>query len=143
MKLNQQVIAGVKWTTLGTLSIAFSNVIKISVLARFLSKDDFGVFALVAFFLGFFNLFSDMGLTTAILHKQKIKKNEYASLYWFNIAFCVVLYLLLLLITPIISDFYHEPKLDFLIKALGLSIIINSIGLQFRTIETKNLSFNP
>ena len=141
MKLNQQVIAGVKWTTLGTLSIAFSNVIKISVLARFLSKDDFGVFALVAFFLGFFNLFSDMGLTTAILHKQKIKKNEYASLYWFNIAFCVVLYLLLLLITPIISDFYHEPKLDFLIKVLGLSIIINSIGLQFRTIETKNMSF--
>ena len=141
MNINRQVITGLKWTTIGTLSIAFSNVIKISVLARFLSKDDFGVFALVAFFLGFFNLFSDMGITTAILHKQEIKKNEYASLYWFNIAFCIFLYLLLLLITPIISDFYHEPKLDFLIKVLGLSIIINSIGLQFRTIETKNLSF--
>lgn len=141
MNLNKQVILGVKWTTIGTLSVTLSNVLKISVLARFLSKDDFGVFALVTFFLGFFNLFSDMGLTTAILHKQEIKKSEYASLYWFNIAFCIVLYLLLLLVAPIISDFYNEPKLDFLINVLGLSIIINSIGLQFRTIETKNMSF--
>ena len=141
MDINKQVIAGVKWTTIGTLSVTISNVLKISILARFLSKDDFGVFALVAFFLGFFNLFSDMGLTTAILHKQNIKKNEYASLYWFNIVFCIFLYLLLFLITPIISGFYNEPTLDFLIKLLGLSIIINAIGLQFRTIETKNLSF--
>ena len=141
MNINKQVIAGVKWTTLATVFVALSNVLKISILARFLSKDDFGVFAIVAFFLGFFKMFSEMGLTTAILHRQDIKKNEYASLYWFNITFCICLYLLLFLITPIISDFYNEPELDFLIKVLGLSIIINSIGLQFRTIETKNLSF--
>ena len=141
MKLNNQVINGVKWTTVGTLAVTISNVLKISILARFLSKDDFGIFAILTFFLGFFNLFSDMGFTTAILHKQNIKKNEYASLYWFNISFCIFLYLMLFLITPIISDFYNEPKLDYLIKVLSLSIIINSIGLQFRTIETKNLSF--
>lgn len=141
MSLNKQVISGVKWTTIGTLSVTLSNVLKISVLARFLSKDDFGVFALVAFFLGFFNLFSDMGITTAILHKQEIKKNEYASLYWFNIAFCIFLYLLLYVFTPFIADFYNDNRLDYLIKLLALSIIINSIGLQFRTIETKNLSF--
>lgn len=141
MDINKQVIAGIKWTTIGTLSVTISNVLKISILARFLSKDDFGVFAILTFFLGFFNLFSDMGLTAAILHKQNIKKNEYASLYWFNIAFCIFLYLLLFVITPMISGFYNEPKLDFLIKLLGLSIIINAIGLQFKTIETKNLSF--
>ena len=55
--------------------------------------------------------------------------------------FVFLLYFLLYLITPIISDFYNEPSLDFLIKILGISIIINSIGLQFRTIETKNMTF--
>ena len=44
------------------------------ILTRIYTPDDFGVFALVAFFLGFFNLFSDMGLTTAILHKQEISE---------------------------------------------------------------------
>ena len=106
MNINKQVITGVKWTTLGTLSVTLSNVLKLSILARFLSKDDFGVFAIVVFFLGFFKMLSEMGLTTAILHKQDIKKNEYASLYWFNIIFCICLYLLLFLITPIISYGY-------------------------------------
>ncbi len=141
MKLNQQVNKGVKWTSIGTVTLAVVNILKISILARFLSKDEFGIFAIVTFFLGFFNLFSDMGLTTAIIHKQNIKKNEYSSLYWFNIGFCVLLYVLLFLIAPMISSFYNEPTLDFLIKVLGISIIINSVGLQFRTIETKNLSF--
>lgn len=141
MKLKKQVNTGVKWTAIGTITVALVNVLKISILTRFLSKEEFGIFAIVAFFLGFFNLFSDMGLTTAIIHKQNIKKNEYSSLYWFNICFCVLLYILLFLITPMISSFYNEPTLDYLIKILGLSIIINSIGLQFRTIETKNLSF--
>ena len=53
MNINKQVITGVKWTTLGTLSVTLSNVLKVSILARFLSKDDFGVFAIVVFFLGF------------------------------------------------------------------------------------------
>jgi len=141
MNINNQFISGVKWTTIGTLSITICNVLKLSVLARFLSKDDFGVFAIVLFFLGFFKLFSEMGLTTAILHKQDINKNEYASLYWFNIMFCIILYFLLYIITPFISGFYSEPSLDSLVKILGLSIIINAIGLQFRTIETKNMTF--
>ena len=141
MNINNQFIAGIKWTTFATFSITICNILKISILARFLSKDDFGNFAIVLFFLGFFKLFSEMGLTTAILHKQDITKNEYGSLYWFNIVFCFLLYFLLYLITPIISDFYNEPSLDFLIKILGISIIINSIGLQFRTIETKNMTF--
>ena len=141
MYINKQVVAGVKWTSIGTLSVTLSNVLKVSILARFLSKDDFGIFAIVTFFLGFFKMFSEMGLTTAILHKKGINKNEYASLYWFNILFCICLYWLLFFTTPIISAFYNEPELDFLIKVLALSIVINSIGLQFRTIETKNLSF--
>ena len=41
MDINKQVITGVKWTTIGTLFVTLSNVLKVSVLARFLSKDDF------------------------------------------------------------------------------------------------------
>ena len=141
MSLNKQVIAGVTWTTIGTFSVTAANVLKISILARFLTKDEFGLFAIVAFFIGFFNLFSDMGLTSAILHKKDIKKTEYASLYWFNIFFCIVLFALLLVITPFVAEFYNQPRLVFLINTLALTLVINSIGLQFKTIEIKNLSF--
>lgn len=141
MSLKGQVILGLKWTSFATICIAITAILKISILARLLEKSDFGLMALVTFVMGFMNLFSDMGLSTAILHKQHISKKAYASLYWFNIALCVILYMLLLLVTPIISTFYNEPELNDLIPLLGLNLIISGIGIQFKTIETKNLVF--
>ena len=74
MTIKKQAISGVKWTTVSTIIIAISALLKISVLARFLDVSDFGLMALVTFVLGFMDLFMDMGLTSAILHKQNIKK---------------------------------------------------------------------
>ncbi|MCF6242315.1 MAG: oligosaccharide flippase family protein [Bacteroidales bacterium] len=79
MTLKKQAISGVKWTTVSTIFLAVTQLLKISVLARFLDKADFGLIAIVVFVLGFTNLFIDMGLTSAILHKQNITKNEYVS----------------------------------------------------------------
>lgn len=135
------MISGVKWTTIGTITNALVALLKIAILARFLDKADFGLMALVTFVMGFMNLFNDMGLTSAILHKQQISKNEYASLYWLNVIFSIVLYGILLLITPLVSNFYEEQDLKFLIPLLGLNLLISAGGRIFKTIESKFLLF--
>ncbi|MEP5256036.1 MAG: MOP flippase family protein [Winogradskyella arenosi] len=141
MSLKGQVIKGVRWTSYATICNAIVAVLKISILARFLDKTDFGLMALIMFILGFMNLFSDMGLSTAILHKQEISKKHYASLYWFNIIICIFLYTLLWLSTPIFAGLYGEPMLNTLIPLVGLNIIFSGIGIQFKTIESKHLRF--
>lgn len=140
-KFKKDVVSGVKWTTLGTIILAIVGIVKLSVLARFLDKADFGLMALVTFVMGFMNLFNDMGLTSAILHKQAISQKEYASLYWLNIGFSLILYILLLVITPVVSVFYEEPQLNILIPLLGLNLLISAIGRIFKTIESKHLIF--
>ena len=95
MSLKSKTISGVKWSTVSTITLAIVGLLKISVLARFLDAGDFGLMALVTFVLGFMNLFMDMGLTSAILHKQKISNDEYASLYWINIIFSFILFALI------------------------------------------------
>ncbi|MFD2551533.1 MOP flippase family protein [Bizionia sediminis] len=141
MSLKGQVILGLKWTTFATACLAVVAILKISILARFLDKSDFGLMALITFVMGFMNLFSDMGLSTAILHKQTISKQQYASLYWFNIVLCLGLYGLLWVITPLVANLYQEPALNTLIPLLGLNLIISGAGIQFKTIETKHLNF--
>ncbi|WP_349352311.1 MULTISPECIES: MOP flippase family protein [unclassified Flagellimonas] len=140
-EIKSNVISGVKWTTIGTITNALVALLKIAILARFLDKADFGLMALVTFVMGFMNLFNDMGLTSAILHKQQISKNEYASLYWLNVIFSIVLYGILLLITPLVSNFYEEQDLKFLIPLLGLNLLISAGGRIFKTIESKFLLF--
>lgn len=136
-----QVLTGFKWTTIGTIVIVFVALLKLSILARYLDKSDFGLMALVTFVMGFMNLFNDMGITSAILHKQNISEKEYASLYWINLGFSIVLYVLLLAITHFISEFYNEQQLNILIPLLGLNLIISALGRMFKTIESKHLKF--
>lgn len=140
-KFKNQILSGVKWTTLGTITNAIFALLKISILARFLDKSDFGLMALITVVIGFMDLFSDMGLTSAILHKQKISKREYASLYWLNVGFSVLLYLILFIVSPLVANFYNEPELNSLIPLLGLNLIISAVGRIFKTIESKKLQF--
>ncbi|WP_296315249.1 MOP flippase family protein [Winogradskyella sp. UBA3174] len=141
MSLKKEVLLGLKWTSIATVCMAIVGILKISILTRFLDKSDFGLMALIMFVLGFMNLFSDMGLSTAILHKQNITKKVYASLYWLNILFCSFLYFLLWLITPFVSKLYDQPELNTLIPLVGFVIVFSALGTQFKTIEIKNLNF--
>ena len=141
MSLKNDVVKGVKWSTISTVVIALVAVIKISILARLLDKSDFGLMALVTFVMGFMNLFNDMGLTSAIIHIQNISKKEYASLFWFNLMMSGIMYTVLLLVVPFISSFYNEPALKILIPLLGLNLFISALGKMFKTIEQKELKF--
>lgn len=141
MSIKKQAITGVKWTSLSTAFIALSAILKVSILARYLDKADFGLMALVMFVLGFMNLFMDMGLTTAILHKKGITKKEYASLYWLNLCISVLIFGVVYLITPLVSAFYGEKELLNLLPLMGLSLILFAIGQQFKTIQQKELKF--
>lgn len=141
MSVNEKAIKGVKWTTLSTVLLTFCTLLKISILARLLDKSDFGLMAIITFVMGFVDLFMDMGISIAILHKQKISKNEYSSLYWINIFLSIVIYLIILAITPFIAIFYKEDILNVLIPLTGFSILIVAIGRQYKTILQKDLNF--
>lgn len=141
MSIREVTIRGVKWTTVSTVSLTLANLIKISVLARLLNKSDFGLMALVTFVLGFMNLFMDLGLSSAILHRQQITREEYSSLFWINIIASIALFIFILIFSPAISIFYKEAELAKLIPLMSLSIIIAALGRQFKTIEQKELNF--
>ena len=76
MTLKKQVVKGFKWTSYSTIFVAGTALLKISILTRYLDKSDFGMMALITFVLGFMELFNDMGLSSAILHRQDITKKS-------------------------------------------------------------------
>lgn len=139
--LNKKIKVGVKWTSIGTLMVTGINLLKISILARFLSKGDFGLVAIVMFVLGFVELFNDLGLTSAVLHKKEISQREYSSLYWFNIGTSVIIFLMVIAVSPLISVIYEEPELRTAIPVIGLNIILTGFGRLHKTIDHKNLLF--
>ncbi|QAA82199.1 colanic acid exporter [Aequorivita sp. H23M31] len=141
MEVKGSIMKGVKWTTAGTIGVAVCSLLRLSILTRFLDTRDFGLMALALFVLGIIELFMDMGLTSAIFHKQKISKNEYSSLYWINLVFGLLIFGIIALISPYIADFYNEPLLSQLIIIMALAVIAAALGGQYKTIEQKQLNF--
>jgi O-antigen/teichoic acid export membrane protein len=138
---SNKAIKGMKWTTVSVVCNSFIRLLQVAILTRFLTKADFGTIAIASLFIGFTDLFLDMGLSAAIIHKQFIPKKHYSSLFWFNIITGVLVMAFLFLLAPLISNFYHDSTLTPIIQLLSLNVLFSSLGRQHMTIRQKMLNF--
>lgn len=141
MSVKQRAISGIRWTTIGTIGRSIFQLFQVAILTRFLPKEAFGLVAMTLFVIQLSSIFLDMGMTSAILHRQNATKEEYSSIYWLNIFISLILYTLLFFTIPLISRFYEQPELHKLIPILGTNIILIATGRQHRTIMQKNFQF--
>lgn len=140
-EISNKVFNSVRWTSLSTLTLAFLQFIQIIILSRFLTPQELGLFAIIMLVVNFNQMFSDFGISNAIIHKQNISQEQLNSLYWLNILIALVIYSILFLTSPYISMFYNEPLLEKLIVISCFSIVIQSLGKQYMVIFEKRLEF--
>ena len=85
MSLKSKAITGVKWTTVSMVALTLFQFLQLSILARYLTPQDFGLMALIMVVIGFTQTFMDAGISNAIIHKQNITNEQLTSLYWLNV----------------------------------------------------------
>jgi O-antigen/teichoic acid export membrane protein len=142
MSLKKFAINGIKWTALSSILIALISIIQLSILSHYLSPKDYGLMAIVMVVIGFSKIFSDMGISNAIIHKQNITLEQLSSLYWLNIASGIFIFVIVLFIAPLIAKFYNEPSLTILLSFVAMTFIILSFGNQYKILFQKELEFN-
>ena len=74
--------SGVKWTTISAVICALCKFGQIVVLSRFLTKAEFGLIGVALMCINISGLFTDLGITSGVMHVQNISKKEYSSLFW-------------------------------------------------------------
>ena len=140
-EITNKAVNGVKWTTVATVVVTLVQVLRLSVLTRLLEKSDFGLIAIASMVIGFTDIFSELGLTVAIIHKQDITDKQYSSIYWTNILFSIIVFCITCGLSPFIANFYNEAILSTIIPLLGIQILMNGFGKMFQTIKSKNLEY--
>jgi O-antigen/teichoic acid export membrane protein len=141
MTLKKQALSGVKWTSLIVVVRTVVNFLQVAILAHFLSPADFGLMGMVMIVVGFGETYADLGISAAIIYKQNASREQLSSLYWLNVLSSFVVFLVCWIIAPIITVFFHEPRLSMLIKTVLICFLINPFGKQFEILLQKNLSF--
>lgn len=141
MDLKQKAVSGVKWQTIALVYNTLLSIFKYSVLTRLLQKSDFGLVAIAMMIISFTEIFSQLGMTIGIIHKQDITDKQYSSIYWLNVMASIVMYILLCGCSPLLASFYNEPILIKILPLLGIEVLLNGFGKMFQTIKTKELEF--
>lgn len=139
--LKYKTVSGIKWNTFAIVIKLLIQILQLAVLTRLLDKSDFGIIAVATMVIGFTDLFSGLGFSVAIIHKQTLNQYQYSSIFWMNIIMGVSIFFILWLMTPLIAFFYKEPILNSVIPLLGVQIIISSFGKMFMSLKTRDLEF--
>lgn len=141
MSLKQQAISGAKWTTVATLTTAIIQILRLSILTRYLERADFGIVAILTFVLGLTNTFADLGFSSAIMQKADLSRKEFSSLYWIQFIFFIILFCIGACFSPVVANFYKEDSISYLLPIVLLDLIFNGFGRLYDTILQKEMLF--
>ena len=75
------------------------------VLARLLDPTVYGTVALVTIFTTIMQVFVDSGMGNALIQKKDADDLDFSSVFYFNMAMCSVLYLIMFFAAPFIASF--------------------------------------
>ncbi len=140
--LKSEAFSGAKWTTASSLIVALTRFIQVAVLTRLLTPSDFGLVGMVTIVIGFAQVFSDAGVSAAIVQKQKITSEQLSSLYWLNIFSGIAVFLVMLAVTPIAVSFFGQEDLRSLFRLSAFLFLIIPFGQQFQFLLQKDLKFD-
>lgn len=135
------IIRGLGWTTISTITNGLVQILRLSILSRFLSKEDFGIVAILTLILGLTQVFSDMGFSAAIMSQKKIDNRNFLSLYWLQFGVFTIMMLLISLCSPFIANYYDSPVLLKLVPIMMSELFFVSLGKLYDTVLQKNMEF--
>lgn len=141
MSLKQKTISGVGWNSAGNVARQVLQIIIMVVMARFLSPDDFGVYAILMIFVSFVQILGSMGTVQVIVHMDKPNQRMLSSIFFFNIAIGVFLFAILYFLAWPLAAFFDNPDLTHLLQIIGATFIISAFSLVQNALLEKNMLF--
>ena len=111
------------------------------VLARLLDPTVYGTVALVTIFTTIMQVFVDSGMGNALIQKKDADDLDFSSVFYFNMAMCSVLSLIMFFAAPFIASFYRMPELTAIVRVLSFVVVISGVKNVQQAYVSRHLMF--
>jgi O-antigen/teichoic acid export membrane protein len=111
------------------------------VLARLLVPEDFGLIAMVVTIINFAALFKDLGLSMATVQKSEITHGQVSFLFWVNAGISLIITSITAIIAPLITYFYHDPRLLSITLILSFTFLLGGLAVQHQALLQRQMKF--
>lgn len=127
--IKKKAVSGMIWTSVQRFANMGINFVSGIILARLLMPEDYGAIGMLTIFMLVAQSFLDGGFGAALIQKKRPTQEDYSTVFWFNLAISVVLYLILYVSAPFIASFYHMPILCDVLRVQALVLIISALSI--------------
>lgn len=117
------------------------RLISITVLARLLLPEHFGLVSMVMIVTSIAEQFRDLGLSTAAVQQKEISHQQISNLFWINLGISLVLMLGVCSLAPFVAWFYHDNRLVHITLATSLSFLWGGLAIQHQAMLRRQMRF--
>lgn len=139
--LKQKTFKGTIWSAVEAFSVQGIQFVVMIFMARLLMPSDYGIVGMIAIFIAVCNSFINGGFSLALIRKQDRTAIDESSIFYFNIIVGILLYTLLFFCAPLIAQFYDEPLLTPVTRAVGLRLFFGSLSIVQNSLYSLRIDF--
>ncbi len=121
----------------GKLVIFLSTII----LARLLSKDDFGIVGYALVFTNFLDVLRDLGIGSAVIYHEEDPR-AFDTAFWLVLVFGISLFGITWVAAPLVGAFFRDDRAILVTRMLALTFPISAIGKIHDVQLRKKLAFD-
>ena len=140
-QLDRSLMHGVAWTGAmkwGTQVFSWAATL---VIARLLTPADYGLMTMATVYLGFIQLVNEFGLGPAIIKHRELTEDQIAGLGSLSVWMGLGWWVISIGAGFIISAFYQEPAVHWIIAALGITFVTTGLKVLPRALLTRDMRF--
>jgi PST family polysaccharide transporter len=118
----------VQWIGMSQVWRLLLQFLTVVVLSRILAVSDFGLMAMASVVIMFAELFSGMGMTAALIQKDRLTESFTATVFWSNLAFGLIIGFIVMGSSPLVAAVFHEPRLVGILTLLAMVFPVAALG---------------
>lgn len=141
MRVDQEIKRGTFFVFISKYSNILIGLVINSILARFLSPNEYGVVGVVTVFITFFSILGDIGVGTAIVQNRDLTRKDISDIFKITILLSVCLGLSFYLLSYGIAWFYESDIYILIGQLLAISVFFSSLSGVPRSLLMRDKSF--
>lgn len=118
------------------------TILTISVLARILTPEDFGIVGIGMIFVALFTSIQDFGVMQAIIRRDSRLEESISVGFGLRWIIATILAVIVIVFSKFIADFYGNPAITLVLIVMTLNLFIQPIAFSSLVLLTKRLNFS-
>lgn len=136
-----QLVSNARWLAFAQVLKIVMQLISVTLLARLLAPEYYGLMAMAMTMVNFASLFRDLGTSAAVIQKSDLTEDLKNSVFNLSKLMGIAIGAMVCLIAPIISNFYNQPDLIPVTILIAVTFPISGYTMIHQALAEKEGNF--